>query len=190
MSLVTKYRIVFMIHSETSKTLFRSVWIDHWEQFVNICKHMFIRMANVQGKLSSSLLWMTENDAYRWRKWWVDESGGEEKKGFNRKQLLWGFALCWFTVRGEFTGTRQTTNITLTLFSPCCLSLFHRTQSDTTCPYIAGLSECRMRGQVRALGGCLTLKAAKAASHLDAGLPPWTTTASLPRAEDEQQKKR
>ncbi len=79
-------------------------------------------MANVQGKLSSSLLWMTENDAYRWRKWWVDESGVEEKKGFNRKQLQ-GFALCWFTVRGEFVGIRQTKNITLTFFSPCCLSL-------------------------------------------------------------------
>lgn len=175
------------MHNKTLKGFIHCMSTYLRDQLANIWSNMFIRMADVQGKLSPGLLWMTENDASFWRKGWVEERGGEEKRpSFNRKQLLWGFALCWFTVRGEFTGTGQTSNITLTL-SP---SFLCRTRSDTTCLCTVGLSVCRMRVRGRVPGGCLTPKAARAASRLAAEPPPWTTTASLPRAEDVRLRKR
>ena len=76
------------------------------------------------------------------------------------------------------------------LFPLALFFLSFRTPLDTTCRCTAALSACRTKGQARVHGGCWTQREGRMASRRDAGRLPWTTTASLPRAGEEQLRKR
>lgn len=133
---------------------------------------------------------VAQHDSHTLQQRCTEYLGVTHQENYNNKSCLENKSCCgvvlMLLVALQFTHILWRPQITYQWFT----FFPSRTPSDTTCPCTAALCAFRTREQEKAPGGCWTQRGERVESHLAAELPPWTTTVSLPRAEEGPQRKR